>query len=171
MVICFSSASNPKFIIFPKQSASFVNVMGFLLEALFFWTLASQFREASIAHTIIIWVTASCALLSFIEALTSTDRGSPVRFILLLVMCLQSSWIVHSGLKLLFKVCGLNRNGIWTRAVHLILSSHLNFLSGILGPGEDHHPVGMSCLRHHDHGGHHRLGHEHHRPEPHLKAR
>ena len=108
-VICdfICSASNPKFILFPKQSASFIHVLGFLLEALFFWTLDSQFREASIAHMIIIWVTASCALLSLIEALSSKNRGSPVRFILLLVMCLQSSWIVHSGLKLLFKVITL----------------------------------------------------------------
>ena len=103
-LLCFFSASNPKFILFPKQSASFVNVLGFLLEALFFWNLNTQLRDASLAHTIVIWLTAASALLSFIEALSSTDRGSTVRFILCLAMCLQSSWVVHTGIGVLFEV-------------------------------------------------------------------
>lgn len=61
--------------------------------------------DASLTHTIVIWVTLGSALLSFIEALSSVDRGSTVRFVLCLAMCLQSSWIVHTGLGVLFEVC------------------------------------------------------------------
>ena len=80
-----------------------------MLETLFFWNLDSQLRDASLAHTIIIWLTASCVLLSCLEAVSSSDRSaSTARFFLCLCMCLQSSWIVHTGLQFLFRVnnCG-----------------------------------------------------------------
>ena len=133
-LLWFISASNPKFILFPKQSASFVNVLGFLLEALFFWNLNNvniHLRDASLAHTIMIWLTMVCGLLSFVEALSSTDRGSTVRFILCLSMCLQSSWIVHTGIGVMFKVSVqrkykiIYKPRIWTSAVHKISSHHL----------------------------------------------
>ena len=59
---------------------------------------------------------------------------------------------------------------LWKLAIFLAIKLN-NLVSGTLGSGADRHCVGVSCLCHHGHRGHHQPGHEHHRAEPYHEAR
>ena len=98
------AGSNPRFILFPKQSASLVNGIGFMLETLFFWNLQIGLEGTSLRHTIVNCLTASCALLAWFEAMSSsTYQDTLAKFCLCLAMCLKSSWLLHTGLDVLFQ--------------------------------------------------------------------
>ena len=98
---CVDIAShNSKYIFMPTGCETIIYGIGFLVETLFFLCLMDESNKYQLS--IFMFITMTCAVLSWMEATCNTchyqDCGHVVKLCLCVTMWLQSSWLVHTGL-------------------------------------------------------------------------
>ena len=99
--------TNPSYVFLPEGCEGIIHGIGFLLESLFFWCIQDDTKDAmNYQYIPLIAATMTCAIQSWVDVMCTTcqqfDTALVTRYCLCMTMYLQSSWLTHCGINLLF---------------------------------------------------------------------